>query len=163
MIAPRRRSDPALPTTSRGRARVEQIEGAIIDVSRVAGPLVPSGEVELAEHVVQVDPGAGDDDARAGAESSAVSDAALPSASTTEMCVVPRAAVSMRPVLRADLLAPPRSLVEAAAREAAAVEVAPKPRAAHAVCARIISTSRAIASALPAGPPSPSPSSSRRP
>ena len=69
MIAPRSRAEPALPTTSRGLpSGASAIVGAIMLVSRGPGPRRPAAdEVVLAEHVVQVDAGAGDDHARAGA------------------------------------------------------------------------------------------------
>ena len=63
-IAPRRRSDPALPTTSRGPVGPMTIEGAIMLVSRLPARRARHVEVELAEHVVQLDARARDDHAR---------------------------------------------------------------------------------------------------
>ena len=67
MIAPRSRALPALPMTKRGAPSFNTIDGAIIDVSRSPGCDAPD-QVELAEHVVQMDARARHDDAAARAE-----------------------------------------------------------------------------------------------
>ena len=69
MIALRSRAEPALPTTRRGSPPRRTSEGAIMLASRRPGRRRRRErlQIALAEHVVHVDPGPGDDDARAGA------------------------------------------------------------------------------------------------
>ena len=64
MIAPRSRTEPALPTTSRGRPRPSDDRRRHHARQPRARPARPASQVDLAEHVVQVDPGARDDHAR---------------------------------------------------------------------------------------------------
>ena len=163
ITAPRRRSDPALPTTRRGppsRSDDRRRHHARQPRARARR----RGEVELADHVVDVDAGARDDDRPSRTPVEAVSAAALPLPSTTEMCVVrPAARLGDRrqrgrdPSERA-AHAPPADR-RSSRRGQRAFEAA----AAHAPCSRITPASASIASALPGAPAAPSRSSSRSP
>ena len=120
MIAPRSRTEPALPTTSRGPSAPTTIVGAIMLVSRrpgVAGP--GADEVVLAEHVVQVDAGARDDHAGAGAGRRRERRRVARRRRPTETCVVPPAgAGSARPAATRRCARAPRC--DRVARRAAA-------------------------------------------
>ena len=154
MIAPRSRTEPALPTTRRGpRPRPSTTVGAIMLVSRRPGVGGPPATRSYSPSMlfrwmpvpgtITPEPEPVDDE----------SDAALPSrvdrprrASCRRPGRARRAAGALAPI-RAR---PPRELVgdEQLPREPAAVEPAAKPSSRTRVCSRITSTSAAIASAL---------------
>ena len=108
MIAPRSRTDPALPTTKRGRSPSSTSDGAIMLVIRVPGfPSRPGGLRSYSPSMLfswMPVPGTKTPEP---APVDAVSDAAFPRASTTEMCVVPggvRRSRSTAPLLIAALV-----------------------------------------------------------
>ena len=138
------------PRRPRGRAT---IVGAIMLVSRRPGRARPPGDqVVLAEHVVQVDPGARDDDPEPEPVEDE-SDAALPSrVDDRDVRRAPAAARLRARRARAprSARAPPRASSGESRREAAAMQIARNAARAR-VCSRITSTRAAIASACPAG------------
>src|SRR2546426_3886617 len=89
MIAPRRRTDPALPTTSRGPSSPTTTVGAIMLVSRLPGVAGPPATRSYSPSMLfrwmpvpgTITPEPEPVDAE--------TDAAFPAASTAETCVVP--------------------------------------------------------------------------
>ncbi len=153
MIAPRSRTEPALPTTSRGPSAPTTTVGAIMLVRRRPGAAGPPATRSYSPSMlfrwmpvpgtITPDPEPVDDE----------SDAALPSASTTDTCVVPAGAGSAIPA-RSGLhplerrRRSPRSRAAARASPPACRPLVNPPSRAR-VCSRITSASEAIDSARP--------------
>ena len=129
MIAPRRRTDPALPTTSRGPPSPTTTVGAIMLVSRRPGAAGPPATRSYSPSMlfrwmpvpgtITPEPEPVDDE----------SDAAFPSESMADTCVVPAGAGSTTPGLLPPMRASPRDALrrEEPAGEPTAVQPGREP------------------------------------